>query len=302
MRFYIVLLCLLATSHTSLTDQTTCSAHATIFDDVTVTSNITMARSGINSQPKLKTIPVPFGTSVPLSVPHTRFKTQSDWHMNIPRAFSRTKVSGVANLTEDLTKGRKVALDEIDSMYKLIKEFAGTSVNTTKFVDNMQAVIGDSLPSGKVFAVILAAIVGLAGLGRLVDAIGHALLLLWRFAVWLRPFIWEGAWHHRRAIWEHLKKWLARAVRDLRIRFGNKTLRMERERELQEKESENWRAEYWASVPKGTLGWSPGIDKWDAPCREHLREWVGLPFLSPTRYRPGPLGKKRRSARRHLSA
>lgn len=89
----------------------------------------------------------------------------------------------MANLTEDLTKGRKVALDEIDSMYKLIREFAGTSVNTTKFINYMQAVIGDSLPSGKVFAMILAAIVGLTGLGRLVNATGHALLLLWHFAV-----------------------------------------------------------------------------------------------------------------------
>ena len=45
----------------------------------------------------------------------------------------------------------------------------------------------------------------------------------------------------------------------------------EKERELREKESEDWRAEYWASVPKGTLGWPPGIDKWDAP-RESTSE------------------------------
>jgi len=54
-------------------------------------------------------------------------------------------------------------------------------------------------------------------------------------------------------------------VRDLRIRFGNETLRQERERELEVAKREAWHAEFWANVLEGTLGWSPEIEPWRPP-------------------------------------
>ena len=189
-----------------------------------------------------------------------------------------------ANLTKEISKGRKTWWGEIDSLFKLVKENAGAQVNATKVTDNIQAVVGHSFSSPQILTAIIGFIIALAGLGRLIEGAIHALVVLWRGLVWSgralllfgrrsRILIWDGGWRNRRMIWRQVNGILWRFVRDLRIRFGNETLRQERERELEVAKREACHAEFWANVPEGTLGWSPEIEPWEATSKTHVREW-----------------------------
>ncbi|KAK5663797.1 hypothetical protein OQA88_4229, partial [Cercophora sp. LCS_1] len=113
--------------------RTICRASGTIFDHVTPTEKAVVVW-----------IAVPFGTSLAISDLSSQYRpsktqTRTNPPVNQHTRWGLHKPKLPANLTKEISKGRKTWWGEIDSLFKLVKENAGAQVNATKVTENIQA-------------------------------------------------------------------------------------------------------------------------------------------------------------------